>query len=398
MNQHRARVPLTRVSLFLCAAATAVVWGAGPVAGAASAPLPPVVAPLAGTLSSASGDTAVVPMGQLGEPLNTFWQLFVRPAGATRWDLVTPPGVADNGGLVVDEGTGTLDPSTVLAGFEPSQSLTFSPLALSTDQGTTWSPGLLGAGLAAVPDALAGAPGTRLVALARTGGGTVLTSSGSISAWSTVARRSAIASSPAGRACRVGRLTAVAFDPAGNPLVGASCTTPGTTGLFERAHGRWVGAGPVLGDSSLSTVLRLADVEGAVDGLVALTERDSTTLVAVTRTTAAGRPWSVSPPLLLDRGDRLLSTGVAAGGGFVVLATRTDGRLVLVTESAPAAPWHALPPPPRGTAAVVVEASGAVDALVVASTRFVDQRLDVSTGQWSILDSQSVPIDFGSSS
>ena len=44
---------------------------------------------------------AIVAMGTLSDPINTFWQLFFRPNSTSRWTLATPPGVADNGGLVI---------------------------------------------------------------------------------------------------------------------------------------------------------------------------------------------------------------------------------------------------------------------------------------------------------
>ena len=87
--------------------------------------------PRPGRVHGAHG--AIVAMGSLGHPNNTFWQLFLRPAGATRWALVTPPGVADNGGLVADDGTGTL----LTAGFEPTQRLTYSPVVQTTTAGGT---------------------------------------------------------------------------------------------------------------------------------------------------------------------------------------------------------------------------------------------------------------------
>ena len=69
-------------------------------------------------------------MGGPAAAHDDFWQLFVRPAGASRWVLVTPQGVADNGGLVAAAGT-----TSVTVGFRPSQNLAFSPLATSTDAG-----------------------------------------------------------------------------------------------------------------------------------------------------------------------------------------------------------------------------------------------------------------------
>ena len=84
-------------------------------------------------------------MGGSAASKKNFWQLFVRPAGASRWSLVTPEGVADNGGLVAAGGT------SLLVGFRPSQDLAFSPLATSADTGRNWTPGLLDATLADVP-------------------------------------------------------------------------------------------------------------------------------------------------------------------------------------------------------------------------------------------------------
>ena len=52
-------------------------------------------------MTAADGGTwAIVAMGGPAAGENQFWELLARPAGSTRWELVTPPGVADNGGLV----------------------------------------------------------------------------------------------------------------------------------------------------------------------------------------------------------------------------------------------------------------------------------------------------------
>ena len=88
----------------------------------------------------------------------------MRPDGASRWSLVTPPGVADNGGLVA-AGGGT----SLTVGFRPSQNLAFSPLATSTDAGQNWTPGLLDAGLADTPGAIAVASSGRTLALLQDG-------------------------------------------------------------------------------------------------------------------------------------------------------------------------------------------------------------------------------------
>jgi hypothetical protein len=105
-------------------------------AGSPSSDDPPAI-PLTASASTAAATWAALPMGDLGDPVNTFWQLVTLTAGSSRWKLTTPPGVATNGGLAV-----SLPPSgSVLAGFGPSQDLLFSPVAESTDAGATWLPG-----------------------------------------------------------------------------------------------------------------------------------------------------------------------------------------------------------------------------------------------------------------
>ena len=124
-------------------------------------------APLATSLVTAQGTWAVAVMGGSAASQNNFWQLFIRPAGASRWSLATPEGVADNGGLVA---AGDAGGTSLVVGFRPSQALAFSPLATSSNAGQTWTPGLLDAALADVPDALAVAPSGQWMALLSDGG------------------------------------------------------------------------------------------------------------------------------------------------------------------------------------------------------------------------------------
>lgn len=360
--------------------------------------------PLATTFPAPTGTFAIVAMGTLSDPLNTFWQLFFRPSSGSQWSLVTPPGVADNGGLVASSSQ-IADPSAgppLLAGFEPSQALAFSPLAASTDWGTSWSPGLVPTGLAAVPDAVSTSAGTRLLALGRAAGGEVLDSDGNLSAWSVLAARGAIASGSSASSCGVGVITAVASSSAGAPLVGTTCTARGIVGVLTPVEGRWRVVGPRLAGRPGRTpteVLRLVEVDGATEALVASADGSTTNLVAVA---ASGPGWSQSPPLFVPARSHIVSTGVVAGGGFVVLVAG-PGSHELAVESGPAGSWQSLPAPPAGTAAVSVglggpgSAGGQVDALVVASTRFSDWRLDAGSGTWSKIAAVKVPIQFGSS-
>ena len=137
-----------------CGSQSAGVTGAGP---------PPLTAPLTTSLVTAQGTWAVAVMGG-ADAGNKFWQLFFRPATSGRWSLATPQGVASNGGLVAAGGGAYL-----VVGFRPSQNLAFSPLATSTDTGRNWTPGLLDAGLADTPGAIAVGPSGRTLALLRDG-------------------------------------------------------------------------------------------------------------------------------------------------------------------------------------------------------------------------------------
>lgn len=179
------------------AAAAAVTAGCGTAThrtGAAARPASPPS--LATTLVTATGTWAVAEMGGSAANHNNFWQLFARPVGTTTWRLVTPPGVATNGGLVI----ATPGAGTVVAGFRPSQNLAYSPLATTHDNGAAWSPSLLDARLANVPAALAAAPGGgRLLALL-TNGTAELSSPGGTH-WAPLATIRSLARTEAGRRC-----------------------------------------------------------------------------------------------------------------------------------------------------------------------------------------------------
>jgi hypothetical protein len=92
------------VLLGLCAALGGSCLAAGSAVRAAGAvaPSPARGAPtsLRSAVSTADGTWVVLPIGELGDPSNTFWQLLYAAPGSTRWSVVTPKGTADNGGLV----------------------------------------------------------------------------------------------------------------------------------------------------------------------------------------------------------------------------------------------------------------------------------------------------------
>ena len=198
----------------LAALAAGILLTAGALAGCGSTPaaspsmpvVPAAAPPLQTSFTGGTGTGwAVVQMGGSAAQDENFWEMFARPAGSVAWRLVTPAGVADNGGLVAAPAGG----ASLLTGFLPSQDLTFSPLADTSDSGAHWATaGPVNPGLADVPDALAARPDGNLIAL--TSGGAKLGQYGG-TGWTRLITARALAATPAAQPCQVTGLTAVAF-------------------------------------------------------------------------------------------------------------------------------------------------------------------------------------------
>ena len=207
LGRSRSALLVGAVVLAAAAALTAglLVGGSTSQPGARAATW--LKAPLASSFATASGSWAILPMGNLSDPLNTFWQLFFRPSGRSDWRLVTPPGVADNGGIAASPGPD----GSVAVVFAPNNLLTFSPFAITSDNGSAWSPGVIPLGIAPVPDVVTAplASGAQFSALER-GGSAVAVGTGNESNWATLFTSSQLAGSPAAGSCGAGQLTALA--------------------------------------------------------------------------------------------------------------------------------------------------------------------------------------------
>ena len=213
------------------------------------------------------GSWAVLVMGGSAAQHNDFWQVFVRPGQAGAWKLATPLGAASNGGITVAAEGGP----ALAAAIRPSQDLSFSPLASSSDNGAKWAQaGLLDAPLAGYPDALAAAPDGGLIALTRTGDVELRAHPGA--AWTRLASERTVAAA-AGRGCLPAQLTSVAYSPSGVPLVAGACTRGRQAGIFRLAGGHWSRTGPVL-PAALARrdveVLQMARAGRAVAALLAV--------------------------------------------------------------------------------------------------------------------------------
>jgi hypothetical protein len=327
-------------------------------------------------------------MGGSSAQEDNFWQIFVRPGGAATWRLATPGGVADNGGLVLAS-TGA---RSLITGFRPSQDLTFSPLAATSDRGIRWSQGaLVSPGLSDVPGALAAGPGDRLIALTDRGGAELGTRLGA--RWTRLSSEASLARTVAGRSCGLTSITSAAFTATGTPLLAGTCGKPGTAGIFA-LHGRtWRPAGPVL-PAALSgsdiQVLRLGSAEGVITALLAFRHGAGAGVITAWSEDNGDR-WTLSPALRTGA-LRMRSASLWAGGSAGLVLSGNRGE----TIAGPTAAWRALPALPAGTATLAKGPAGHVDALVVAHSSMADWRLGGTTG-WSQRQVIGVPIPYGSS-
>ncbi len=343
---------------------------------------PQLTAPLATSLVTAQGAWAVAVMGG-PDAGNTFWQLFFRPATSGRWSLVTPQGVADNGGLVAAGGGAYL-----VVGFRPSQNLAFSPLATSTDTGRNWTPGLLDAGLADTPGAIAVGPSGRTLALLQDGTIEAAPTAGSAAAgrWAPLTTLKALAASAPGRACGLEGVTAVSFGPDQNPMAAGSCARPGAAGVFTDAGGTWRSAGLALPAGGRARVLGLTSLPDGNMALLAVSVPGGTSLFAAWWD---GTRWTVSAPV--------------RAGGVRALGFGPDGSAWLLPDRGPpeavagvaGSTWRPLPPAPPGTGTLAPGTGGSYDALAVAGSRLTVWRL--AQGAWARAQQITVPIQYGSS-
>ena len=336
-------------------------------------------------------------MGNLSQPLNTFWQLFFQPTGTTTWsNKVEATAVATNGGLVLASAAD----QPFVVGVRPSNLLHFSPLISTDDGGQSWSPGLLQEGLAASPSALStGVTGQTLALVDHGLEARVLTSTGGLSKWGTLTTARQLASGSGGKACGLESLTAVT-SWANGAIVGARCSRPGVVGIFAEQGGNWHLDPFALPGRLRSGRVEVLTLEQTTDGLTALlgiSEKTGTAVVAAW-TTGTG-PWAVSPGLTLASNDRLVSFGPASGSSAFVLSTTKSGSMRLAVVDGSGATWRQMLPPPLSTATVafIPTSPSTTDAFAVHDSTMTVWALGSGSSAWVKGQVVRVPIEFGSS-
>jgi hypothetical protein len=353
--------------------------------------------PLTASNTTTGAETVLLPMGDLNEPSNTFWELFVRSSAGTAWVLRTPPGVADNGGLAA-----SLAPSGDLAaGFMASALLRFSPVAGSSNAGQTWSPGQLPGPLPVVANALAVNDSGAAVALVSSPTERVLSTSGTLSTWISLGTLPTTSTSHVG--CPNGSASAVALSNGGTPYVGSSCARGGQIGIDvpgTASSASWHDVGPQVAGSpsGISTVLRLEGADGGLTGLAQVTSGSSKSILAFWGNGQSGH-WSQSPRITVPDGWSTMATGIGGGkgnqGATLLLGSGRARRIESI--SGPGGAWHTLPTPPDGTSAVA-GSTDEVDAFVASGAKLTIWSLPTGSTAWKKTTTTRVPIQYGSSS
>jgi hypothetical protein len=387
--------PARPATTALALAAAVLLVGCGSAApaipGPATQDLPGGAPFLTTSFVTTGGAWAIAVMGGSASSLNNFWQLFVRPAGSTKWKLATPPGVASNGGLVAADAAG----QSLITGFRPSERLHYTPLTVTRDGGDNWSPaGPLVGALANVPDALAAAPGTgRLLALLTNG--TAKQSAPGYTRWSTLTSERALAATPAGQRCGLARLTAATFTAAGLPLLAGTCIHPGTVGIFADGGGTWLAAGPRLAPALAHqpvTVLRLTQIANRTVALLEAGSGRAARLFAAW-SSDGGSHWVLAPPLQ-TAGARISAASFGATGVAAIVLGGSRAEIIAGAGSG----WRSLPALPAGTATLAAGPAGGFDALAVHRTKLTVWLLAAGSTTWRTTQTMIVPIQFGSSS
>jgi hypothetical protein len=348
---------------------------------------------MATSIATSEDNWAVVPMS--ADP--AFWEVFARTANSGTWRLVTPPGAADNGGLVASAG----EAKSLTVAVLPSQDLVFSPIAQTANGGASWSTGgPINAAVAASPGAFA-ADGSHLAALLSDG--TIETSPDAGATWSTLAKPGAIAASPAAKGCGGAvRVTSLSFGKTSSEvLAGGTCGTSGTTAIFSYSPGTgWQRESlPVAGP-----LVRLGGGTALVEGKAGLTELAYGfgwyAYAPLSGSTPRPAPsgWDASAALPVT-GPVTASGTLPAGGSWVLLS---GGRAATIDGPSPAnsaaARWTLLPPVPARTTVLAAGSGGAVDALAVSGTTLTVWQLAPKATAWSEVQAINVPIQVGSSS
>jgi hypothetical protein len=217
-----------------------------------------------------------------------------------------------------------------------------------------------------------------------------------VSQWTTVATRSSIASSAAGRSCGLAALTAVAVTATGEQLVGGLCSHPGRVGLFERAGRSWLAAGPPLvgtGSTATTSVAAITVLRRSTEVVLTASGGD---LIGMAETDAGA--WKQAGAIALGTGAHVEEICASPQRGTVVLVARgtiaapLSERIVALSG----AHWQPEGSVPSGAQAVAFVGARVAAFLVHDSDLTIEG--ETPEGSWAFAQHMVVPILYGSSS
>ena len=336
---------------------------------------------LATSVTTSADIWGVLVAGGKASGHENFWQLLVRPGGTAGWKLVTPPGVASNGGLLI----APLKGHALEAAFRPSQDLKFTPLASTVNAGYSWSSGLINADVASEPSALAGDQATGdLLALLADGSVEQGSASGH---WKVIGTRSSL--NRAIGHCGMSRLTGVAVTVNGTSLAGGDCTKPGVAGIFAYEGGAWLRSGP-----SMPKELRRDEISVlALTPSLALLQAGSGARASVLVAADSSNGWTVSGQARLD-GASVSSFATGANGAIGLVLTGRRGLLL----ASPSGSWQTLTGLPERTQTLALGPGKDLQALAPDRTIVSFYDYQPSSGTWTATGKLKIPVQFGSSS
>ena len=267
----------------------------------------------------------------------------------------------------------------------PSQSPHGPPAAASGDSGASWSSAsLVNPGLADVPDALAARPGGDLIALTR--GGAELGQHGGT--WTHLSSSRALAATPAGRACGVGRPDRGGVRQRRGSDARYELRPPRGRGHLHRQRRRLARGRPGRAGLPGSGEHRGAPAGpgGHRPGGTAAGGHGPT--ASVIAAWYDGTRWTLSPLL---RAGTVRSTAIGPDGSVGIILNATQAA----TLAGPGASWHLLPALPKWAATLALAQAGQVDAIAAHGGTFTDWRL--APAGWSPAQTINVTIPYGSS-
>ena len=274
----------------------------------------------------------------------------------------------------------------------PSQHLAFSPLAMSNDTGQSWTPGLLDAALAGVPDALAVGASGRILALLHDSGIEQAPTAAAATAgqWSQLTTLDALAASAPGRRCGLAAVNAVSFGQNDTPVVAGSCQRRGVAGVFADSGGVWQAAGPTL-------PARFAGDQVQVLGLASTASGDAALLLSGADLLAAwrdGTRWTASSVLPVPAAGRYSpgrDSGRAGASGCCSARAAAGSRLS-PGQGDPGRRWR-----PCRRERRRARARGRRRVRCAGGVRVGAHRVAAGRGGMAKVQAINVPIEYGSS-